>query len=380
MSSSAANRSLRVINQNCAMRRNLAVQPYGRCSVCSLKFRNCHAFRSSSLRFVLILLIFSVLFVPGGWALNTVLLAMLAVHACQGTLDHKATNELVENQKRIQTVSNELRERNEELDHARMGLETEVAKRTGELRDASTRLATANVELIEMGEQRDRLVVDLSHELRTPLASIKGAAQNLLDGIPGPVNNDQREYLEIVGEHADRLIDDAQQIIETARGHRRAVQLTLQRVDLCELVRDVARGVAPAAEAQHVTVRLHTPANLNADTLELRADAPKLRTVVENLIANAIKFTDKGGEVDVEIESNRKELFVRVADTGIGIEEKQLPNIFERFTRIHTDRPGTGVGLALSRQLARMHGGDITASSQVGMGSQFQLCIPRCPT
>jgi signal transduction histidine kinase len=233
-------------------------------------------------------------------------------------------------------------------------------------------LARANVELIEISNRQGQMVVDLSHELRTPLASIKGAAQNLLDEIPGTINQDQREYLDIVKDHADRLTLDAQKIIDTARGQRTAVELSLKKVNLEELIREVARGVEPAAKQRDIKLHVEGPRDVLVDL-----DVPKLRTVVENLLSNAVKFTDEGGRVTVAIDETPHEVRVRVADTGIGIEKHELPKIFERFARGRTDRPGTGVGLALSRELARMHGGDIIATSEPGRGSEFALCLPR---
>jgi len=347
------------------MRRSVGVQPYGRCSICTLEFKQCHAFQSSSVRYLLILMIFAVLLVPSGWPLKLLLLGMLVVHVFQGTLDHRATNELVEGQRKLHLATKQLSEANQSL-------ETNVRERTSALRSSNVDLAKANVELIQISNRQGQMVVDLSHELRTPLASIKGASQNLLDEIPGPINQDQREYLEIVTEHAERLTEDAQKIIDTARGQRTAVELSLKRVNLEELIRDVARGVEPAAKQRDIKLHVEGPQEVLVDL-----DVPKLRTVVENLLSNAVKFTDEGGLVTVAIDDAPDAVCVRVVDTGVGISEAELPNIFERFARGSTDRPGTGVGLALSRELARMHGGDIVAKSAPGTGSEFSLRIPR---
>jgi signal transduction histidine kinase len=346
------------VNENCAMRRSVKVQPYGRCSICTLKFRQCHAFRSSSVRYLVIGMIFAVLLVPTGWPLKLLLLATLAALVYQGTLDHKATNELADGQRRLRALTS--------------SLEHQVQARTADLRRSNVDLARANVELIQISNRQGQMVVDLSHELRTPLASVKGAAQNMLDEIPGPITQDQREYLDIIVEHAERLTEDAQDIIDAARGQKAAVKLTLKKVRLDELIREVARGVEPAAKQRDIELKMN-----DLRDIELNIDAPKLRTVVENLLSNAVKFTDEGGKVTVALDDEPHEVRVRVVDTGIGISQSELPTIFERFARGSTDRPGTGVGLALSRELARMHGGDIVATSEPGRGSEFSLSLPR---
>jgi signal transduction histidine kinase len=200
---------------------------------------------------------------------------------------------------------------------------------------------------------------------------VKGAARNLLDGIAGPLAADQREYVEIIRDQAERLIAEAQKIIEAARGSQEPVRLDRRAVDVASNAADAVRKLAPVAEERSIALRIESESPAS-----IEGDPEKLRTVIENLLSNALKFTDAGGLVDVRIRPAGGGVKVAVKDTGLGIEPADLSRIFERFTRARSDREGSGVGLALSRELVRLHGGDIEVTSTPGAGSEFVVSLP----
>ncbi len=360
------------INAGCVLRRNLKRQPYGRCSVCTLKYPQCHALQASGVSFVLVVLILSTV-VASGWVDHALVVAVLGLLTWQGRNTHERTDELIHSAHRLRAAGAALEERNAELRTARDDLERQVAERTAELRARNVELARANLELMQRAEQRSRLVVDLSHELRTPLTSIKGSAQNLIDGIAGKLNADQLEYMEIIRDQSNRLIDEARTIIEAARGDEVRVELRLAEIDLMDLIADVRRRLEPSAIERGLALALVS----GEPRLPARVDEAKVRTVVENLVSNAIKFTDPGGEITIDVRATESEARIEVRDTGVGIAPDELPKMFQRFVRGSTDRPGTGVGLSVSRELARLHGGEIHASSEPGKGSEFVVSLPR---
>jgi two-component system phosphate regulon sensor histidine kinase PhoR len=245
-----------------------------------------------------------------------------------------------------------------------------VQARTARLRDANAELGRANLELSDLVARREQWVLDVSHDLRTPLTSIKGASDNLLDGIAGALTGDQREYVGMVGEHADRLITSIGRLIDAARG---APELTIEErpVDLGALAREVARGLEPIASERRVTL------DVDVRSLEVRGDPAHLRAILENLIGNALKYTEAGGRVRVEVAPADDGVRIRVEDDGVGIAPEALSRIFERFYRARPDRPGTGLGLAITRDLVRLHRGDITVQSELGAGSAFDVVLPR---
>lgn len=344
------------VNQNCVLRRNVKTQPYGRCTVCTLQLRRCHAWQASVLSFAMIILAFAITVVPAGWPLRLIAVGMIALVIAEGRSNHRRTDQLIYSE-------HALREHATRLEHA-------VAEATRELRDANRALATSNLELLETDRMRDALVTNVTHDLRTPLTAIKGAADNLLDGVAGAISPDQREYIEIVRDHATRLTGTVNELLQAARLQANQVELRAEPLDVYAVVADIASGLQPLARERHITLEVHGR--------EARAavDREKLRRAVENLVSNALKFTDEG-RVTVEVKPTTEMVEVAVRDTGHGIPADELPRLFERFYRGSTRKPGSGLGLSIARNLVRLHGGDITVESEEGRGSNFCVRLPR---
>ena len=364
-------RKLSVINDNCALRRNVAVQPYGRCSVCSLKLNQCHAWQSSAMSFALVILLLVPLFAHEPWMVRLSVAASLLLLVIQGMTSHKRTDQLIFGQHELSRTSEKLRAANADLEDARRGLEREVVARTEKLGQTNVALASANLELAELARRREEMVLEVSHDLRTPLTSVKGAADNLLDGIVGPLGDSQREYVEIVRDHAARLIEAVSRLLQGARDQSVRVVLQPASVEVDALARDVVRSLQPIAEERGVAVEV------SGASVETIADADKLRKVIENLVGNALKFTDRGGSVRVAVEQDAADIRITVHDTGVGMAEGEVDRVFDRFYRGRGDRPGSGLGLAITRDLVRLHGGDVLARSTPGRGSTFSAVLPR---
>lgn len=359
VTSTSTRRSLPIVNDNCALRRNVAVQPFGRCSICSLKLRSCHAWQSSGMSLVLVAFILVPLFVHDAWAVKIAVAGALLLLVIQGLANHKKTDDLILGQ--------------HELARARTNLEAQVAARTESLRETNVALARANLELAELARRREEMVLEVSHDLRTPLTSVKGAAENLLDGIAGELGESQREYVEIVRDHAGRLIGAIGKLLEAARQPEPTVDLDLGTVDVGGLASDVAKSLQPIADERGIELAVES-----SERVETLADADKLRKVLENLVGNALKFTDRGGAVRIAVARGDAEVRVTVHDTGIGIGGGELARVFDRFQRGRTqDRPGSGLGLAITRDLVRLHGGDVIVTSEPGRGSTFSAVLPR---
>ena len=348
--------STSAVNQNCVLRRNLARQPYGRCSVCTLQLRGCHAWQASLLSFGMIILALATMVVPSGWPLRLVGLALIGFVVAEGLANHRRTDQLIYSE-------HALREHNVRLERA-------VTDATQELREVNRALASSNLELLEADRMREAIVADVTHDLRTPLTAIKGAADNLLDHIAGPLSTDQREYVEIVRDHATRLTSTVNDLLQAARLEAGRVELQAEPLDLHAIVEDIATGLLPLARERHLRLEVR------GREARLAADREKVRLAVENLISNALKFTD-AGEVTVEVTPTPDTVEVSVRDTGQGIPADELPRLFERFYRGSATKPGTGLGLSIARNLVRLHGGDITVTSEVHRGSEFRVRLPR---
>jgi signal transduction histidine kinase len=242
----------------------------------------------------------------------------------------------------------------------------------------SERLARLDAE--NATRAKSQFLAVMSHELRTPLNAIAGHVQLLDMGIHGPVTAPQREALGRIAKsqrHLLRLINEVLNLsrVETGRVEYAVEDMTIQ---------DVVAELLPMVEPQLGAKRLVCELDRTTAPLSVRADREKLVQVLLNLLSNAIKFTPPGGRVmiDFSIRDDAPELaFVRVSDTGIGIPSEKQEAVFEPFVQVNTGPTraveGAGLGLAISRELARGMGGELRVRSREGGGSTFTLTLPR---
>jgi signal transduction histidine kinase len=225
---------------------------------------------------------------------------------------------------------------------------------------------------------RDEFMTVFSHELRNSLGAIRSAAWILrADVSPGSVTVKARELIERQVAHMTRLVDD---LLDVSRIRRGQLTLHCERVDLCVITADAARTVAfMMQERNH---RLTTA--LPDGPVWLHADAGRLEQVIVNLLLNAAKYTEPGGNIELDATCEPGEAILRVRDDGIGIESKALPLVFDLFSQANPlsrdAKGGLGVGLALVRNLVEHHGGKISAASAgLGRGSEFTIRLPMIP-
>jgi signal transduction histidine kinase/CheY-like chemotaxis protein len=243
------------------------------------------------------------------------------------------------------------------------------ARLLSELRETNGRLEDAS-------KHKSVFLANMSHELRTPLNAILGFSELLIDSSNGQFSVDTRKrYLEQInssGKHLLGLINDILDLSKIEAGH---MELRLQMVSVAEIVEDVVRTVEPLASKKQIHLQVET-----SSAGEIEADAGKLKQMILNLVSNAIKFTPDDGVVGIKIRRLPDLIELSVSDTGIGIAEQDRGRIFEAFQQVDSgvDRrqPGTGLGLALTRRFARLHGGDVRVGSELGKGSVFTLDLP----
>jgi signal transduction histidine kinase len=216
-------------------------------------------------------------------------------------------------------------------------------------------------------EQRRRLLADISHELRTPLTVLQGNLEGMLDGLYQP---DEARLESLVEETRvmSRLIDDLRTLADAESG---TLQLQREPTDLGILTTEVVASFV--GQAQSAGVNLSVEAAPDLPLIEI--DPARIRQVLTNLIANALRYTGNGGSIRVQCELNDKALVVTVSDTGRGIAEQDMPYIFERYTK-SSDSRGSGLGLAIARDLVTAHGGEISARSELGQGTTITFTLP----
>jgi two-component system sensor histidine kinase GlrK len=242
-----------------------------------------------------------------------------------------------------------------------------------EVGDLARAFNTMAEQLRRIDETKQEMFAAISHELRSPLTSMREAAHLLRDSVPGPLNPKQTRLVEIIGRSSDRLLRLVNQILELSRLRAGILPIERRPVDLDRVVTRALDELRPQAEEAGVTL---TRERVGHD-FPCLGDDDRLVQVVVNLVANAIRFTPRGGTVTVKLISAGAELEIQVDDTGIGIPAAALPHIFESYQQAHRDRGGTGLGLAIVRGIVLAHGGRVTAESQEGKGSRFTVLLPR---
>ncbi len=220
-----------------------------------------------------------------------------------------------------------------------------------------------------------RITDNVAHELRTPITRIRGIAETTLKGSPDL--DEFREMAASVIDSSDDLIEMIGTMLDIAQADSGVAELVVTPLDIRGIVEEAADLFAPAAEDRRVDIHLVK----SAQSAMVAGDRPKLQRVVANLLDNAIKYTPSGGTVTLSVAADAAGVKVDVVDTGVGIDEKDIPRIFDRFYRGDKSRASasSGLGLSLALAIIRAHGGDITVKS-TSAGSTFTVVLPNVPT
>lgn len=216
-------------------------------------------------------------------------------------------------------------------------------------------------------EQRRRLLADLGHELRTPLTVVRGEIESMLDGVHRP----DPEHLELLLDEVavmERLLEDLRTLSLAEAG---ALSLQLEPTDLSDLVSDVADGYRRSAADVGVIIGADGEDGLP----EIVVDPVRIREVVTNLVVNGLRAMPEGGRLTLGVRRAPGQQVITVADTGVGIDPAETPDVFERFRKGSTSS-GSGLGLTISRDLVRAHGGTISLTSTPGRGTTVEVRLP----
>ncbi|MGB5987702.1 MAG: ATP-binding protein [Desulfobacterales bacterium] len=231
-------------------------------------------------------------------------------------------------------------------------------------------------QLRRLENMRRDFVANVSHEIKTPLTAIKGFVETLHQGGVESPEETQR-FLGIVVKHVDRLSAIIGDLLALSRIEQEDERPTipLEKRNLLDVFRVAMQICRAKAEEKKIALSLKC-----ADDLRAKFDPALLEQAVVNLLDNAIKYSDSGGSVDIEALADQGQVVITVRDQGIGIAQKHLPRIFERFYRVDKARSrtlgGTGLGLAIVKHIAQFHGGQVTVESQLGEGSRFSIHLP----
>ena len=255
---------------------------------------------------------------------------------------------------------------------ARMDLEV----REGELRQTSSQLESSVAKLQELDRMKSQFFANVSHELRTPLTLILSPLEAVLQDDEHPLAHELRDYLSSMHRNATRLLRLINNLLDLSKLEAGKVYLRYESVELSSFVASMFPPFNALARSKKLRLALE-----GAEVEPVQVDAEKLDTVLQNLLANALKFTPAGGSVTARVSEDATHVIVAVSDTGIGIAQKDLPIIFDRFAQADGTATrrfgGTGIGLALVKELVEVHGGTVAARSEPGVGSTFEVRLPK---
>ena len=257
------------------------------------------------------------------------------------------------------------------LAEERNQLAQRVDERTSDLIRSNSNLARAL-------RVKDEFLANMSHELRTPLNAILGLSESLGEQIAGPLNEKQQKYISTISESGHHLLSLINDILDLAKIEAGQITLDINKVDIQSVCQASLRMIKQLAQKKNQQVLFEIDKGFGL----MYADERRLKQMIVNLLSNAVKFTPEGGEIGLKVhgilEENR--VMITVWDNGMGIRENDLPQLFRPFVQLDSglDRgaTGTGLGLALVAQMARLHGGSVEAFSRPGIGSRFTIMLP----
>ncbi len=266
----------------------------------------------------------------------------------------------------------------DEIEALNLGLEAKVQARTAELQQVNQDLESANERLQELDRMKSKFLSHCSHELRTPLTSIKGFSENMLQKMVGPLTERQHLYLTRVIANADRLTRMIADLLDLSRIESGTIRLSQQPVSLTTLLKEATEELLPLTQKKNQQLQMSIP----EEELVVMGDPDRLHQIVTNLVHNAHKFTPSEGQITVKAEPlPPQDILLTVSDTGPGIPEESLANLFQPFFQAHrTPEIGTqglGLGLSIVKQLVDLHKGTITVESTLGQGTIFHIHLSR---
>lgn len=272
---------------------------------------------------------------------------------------------------KVVTFAQQLEYQNSELEVQKR----ELSAQTNELTEQNVELEMQKKQLDEANRMKTTFLSNMSHELRTPLNSVIALSGVLNRRLAGKVPAEEHSYLDVIERNGKQLLLLINDILDLSRIESGYEEIEIKKFNMGELIRSVVQMIEPQAGQKGIHLRY----TAGEDQPEFNCDYDKCFHILQNLVANAVKFTEEGG-VDIATEVRGKNIHIFVRDTGIGIDQADLPHIFDEFRQADGSNSrkygGTGLGLAIAKRYAHLLGGNITVDSILGKGSVFTLILP----
>jgi PAS domain S-box-containing protein len=259
-----------------------------------------------------------------------------------------------------------------------VALEMERNQLAKRVEERTTDLSQANSNLARALRVKDEFLANMSHELRTPLNAILGLSESLGEQIAGPLNEKQQKYITTISESGHHLLSLINDILDLAKIEAGQITLDINKVDVHQVCQASLRMIKQLAQKKNQDVLLEIGDGLGL----MWADERRLKQMIVNLLGNAVKFTPEHGKIGLEVHGDQgaNKITITVWDDGIGIREEDLARLFQPFVQLDSglarEATGTGLGLALVAQMARLHAGSVSVVSEPGKGSRFSIILP----
>ena len=283
----------------------------------------------------------------------------------------RLAEELSGKNQELQAQAEELQSQTEELQQQ----SEELQQTADELQEQNTELELQRRQVEEANRLKSEFLSNMSHELRTPLNSVMALSRVLISQASHKLSEDESNYLKVIERSGKNLLALINDILDLAKIEAGRMDVSLKLFPLGSAVETIMERLEPLAKEKGLDLNQEIPADLP----QIESDEIRVHQILQNLVGNAVKFTNEGS-VTVTVISDAENIHIEVADTGIGIAEKDLPHIFEEFRQVDGSSArayeGTGLGLTIAYRAARMLGGELRVESVLGKGSKFTLTLP----
>ncbi|HHP7241384.1 MAG TPA: tetratricopeptide repeat protein [Cyclobacteriaceae bacterium] len=246
-----------------------------------------------------------------------------------------------------------------------------------QLKAQNVKIATQANELESLNKMKSKFFTSISHEFKTPLTLILGLTKQLQKNV---IKNETYKKLAIVDDNANKLFKLIDELLDLSKLESDKISLAMENLHILPLLDRLLSSFESLTQSKSIKLKFEFLED--ADKAIVSIDTPRFEKIINNLVFNAIKFTEENGEINVsgKLSENRKDFLIEITDNGTGISEEDLPYVFDRFyqashNQYHKDQ-GTGIGLSLSRELTELHGGAISVESTLGVGTTFKLSFP----
>jgi signal transduction histidine kinase len=280
-------------------------------------------------------------------------------------MEDSAVEELQQQNRDFVNILSELEEKREELERLNQ-----------QLNETNRELNDANAKLLELSEMKEEFLALTTHDLRSPLTVISGVISFFTSGRLGELSPEQKNMVSMMERNTQNLIELVNDLLDASKLESGTIRLEIASTDLRGVLNELRETMEPLAKEKGIELVVTLPADLPS----VEADRVKLRRIILNLLSNALKFTPKGGRVEVRAESQDNLVHISVSDTGVGIAPEDVARLFDKYeqarSRATRGEKGTGLGLYITRQLVELHGSEIKVRSEVGKGSTFSFTLP----